>query len=165
MSNEWDSVAALRRTQIESGKDLTFSRVFVPLFRELVDTLKPKSILEAGIGTGHLTHELSVFSPRYLGIEPSDAMFRQATDVLKGRRVQLIKSSLEDLDIKETFDLVLVHLCLQTIEDHVAFLATLQGFLSSGGAFLISIPHPAFFNDYKRVVQTGSFPIAESMDP
>jgi hypothetical protein len=34
MSNDWDAIASLRRQQIEGGRDLTFSAVFVPLLQE-----------------------------------------------------------------------------------------------------------------------------------
>lgn len=152
MSSPWDTVASLRRSQIESGKDLTFSRVFVPLYKDLIGSMKPGKILEAGIGTGHLALELHGLSNHYLGLEPSKEMFAQASDVLKDIKVELIESTLEMLDSGRLFDLVLAHMCLQSTQDHIGFLKAVRRNLAPGGTYLISIPHPAFFNDYKKVI-------------
>src|ERR1035438_2574512 len=92
MFDEWDMVASLRRSQIESGKDLTFSRVFVPLFKKLVNEIRPTSILEAGTGTGHLALELHGSTTRYVGVEPSLGMFSQATQLLDDRDIELINT-------------------------------------------------------------------------
>jgi SAM-dependent methyltransferase len=51
-----------------------------------------------------------------------------------------------------SFDLVLVHMCLQAVEDHTNFLRAVKRRLATDGAFLISIPHPAFFNPYKKII-------------
>jgi hypothetical protein len=48
-------------------------------------------------------------------------------------------------------------MCLQAIGDYVAFLQAVESKLAIGGAFLLSIPHPAFFNDYKKVIQPREF--------
>jgi SAM-dependent methyltransferase len=157
MSSPWDIFASLRRSQIESGNDLTFSRVFIPLFAELIGSLKPGSILEAGIGTGHLALELHGFSTRYVGVEPSKGMFDTAREVLRDKKVELFNSTLEGLELSSTFELVLGHMCLQTIEDHTAFLMSVKSRLSPKGAYLFSIPHPAFFNDYKKVIPEDQY--------
>src|ERR1700683_1600638 len=152
MSSPWDTFASLRRSQIESGKDLTFSRVFVPLFTDLVKSLNPKSILEAGIGTGHLALELQGLSSRYVGVEPSSGMLAEASDVLSNTTVEIFNCPLEDLEPAAGFDLVLAHMCLQAIEDHMSFLRAIKEHLASDGAYLTSMPHPAFFNDYKKII-------------
>jgi hypothetical protein len=51
----------------------------------------------------------------------------------------------------------LSHMCLQTVADCVGFLGAAARRLASGGVFVISIPHPAFFNEYKQVLPVGSF--------
>lgn len=107
MSSPWDIFASLRRNQIESGKDLTFSRVFVPLFKELIGSLNPDSILEAGVGTGHLALELQGLSARYVGVDPSNGMIGEARDVLRDKKVELFNSTLEGLETGlRTFGLV-----------------------------------------------------------
>ena len=54
MPNRWCDSAELRRSQIESGLDLTFNEVFKPIFVEKISSLNPARILEVGAGTGHL---------------------------------------------------------------------------------------------------------------
>jgi SAM-dependent methyltransferase len=157
MSIEWDAAASVRRNQIESGKDLTFSKVFVPEFESIIRVLKPSSILEAGSGTGHLAFELSKLTKRYVGVEPSTGMMAEANELLRNATVELVHSTLQSYQTSESFDLVISHMCLQAIGDYTAFLRAIEGRLATGGGFLISIPHPAFFNDYKKVIQLQEF--------
>lgn len=158
MDNEWDLAARLRREQIEAGKDLTFSKVFVPIYSSLVSSLRPSSILEAGAGTGHLALELSRLVPaRYVAVEPSKGMMAEAADVLRGRPVTLLQTCIEDFSTDESFDMILSHMCLQTVDKVVEFLSAVARRLATGGVYLISIPHPAFFNNYKRVLPVETF--------
>lgn len=132
-------------------------KVFVPFYSSLVAALNPTSILEVGIGTGNLALEMSKFVTRYVGIDASGAMIREAGEVLKGTTVEIVQSRIEDLCTTETFDLVLSHMCLQTIEDPSGFLMAIAHFTRAGGVYIIAIPHPAFFNDYKRVIPPERF--------
>jgi SAM-dependent methyltransferase len=157
MPTEWDGVASLRRKQIESGADLTFSKVFIPLYRNLLASLGADSILEVGVGTGHLAAELRDLTSRYVGLEPSKGMFLEAKDVLQGRQVELVETSLEDWKSTTRFDLILTHMCLQTVDNHQRFIESMASLLNHGGAFLITIPHPAFFNEYKKVIPQISY--------
>jgi hypothetical protein len=49
------------------------------------------------------------------------------------------------------------HLCLQTVENYVDFLIAVERLLAVAGAFLVSIPHPAFFNNYKKFIPEADF--------
>jgi SAM-dependent methyltransferase len=157
MESNWNAVAKLRRDQIETGKDLTFSRVFVPLYSSLIAALNPSAILEVGIGTGHLALEISKFVTHYVGVDPSGAMIGEATDVLKGTNVELVQARVEDFRTNETFDVVLSHMCLQTVGETQTFLSSIARLLHRGGIYIIAIPHPAFFNDYKKLVPIEKF--------
>ena len=157
MATEWDANAALRRAQIESGKDLTFSKVFVPMYVDLVTALKPRSILEAGSGTGHLALALSSLTNTYVGVEPSRGMASEAKSVLRKHSVRVFPSTLQDLTTDEVFDLALSHMCLQAIQDYQGFLTALARVIGAGGAFLVAFPHPSFFNEYKNFIPSREF--------
>jgi SAM-dependent methyltransferase len=161
MCSKWDSAAGLRRSQIEGGLDLTFSKVFVPAYCSMFNFLRPSSVLEVGSGTGHLALELSRLTDRYVGLEPSTGMITHAREVLEGRNVMLVHSSIENFMTEERFDLVLSHLCLQTVGNYLDFLSAAAKLLAKGGIFLISIPHPAFFNDYKKIFPNETFSYME----
>jgi SAM-dependent methyltransferase len=154
--SRWDRAATLRRNQIESGKDLTFTRVFVPLWSSIVKTIRPHSVLEAGIGTGHLALELSRYTSHYVGVEPSRGMLAEAADVLTGTDVKLMASTIQAVQ-SDPFDLVLSHMCLHAVEHYFDFLESIERLLKCEGVFLLSIPHPAFFNEYKKLIPDSGF--------
>src|SRR6185437_16039007 len=95
MLEPWREIAKLRSVQIESGLDLTFSKVFVPYFQNLITRLKPKKILEVGGGTGHLAKILSDISQKYVMVEPSIGMYHSARNVLAGTQVEIFNSAIE----------------------------------------------------------------------
>ncbi|HTZ96303.1 MAG TPA: class I SAM-dependent methyltransferase [Terriglobales bacterium] len=163
MSQRWDGIAEVRKRQIESGKDLTFSKVFVPYYRGLLLKLRPESILEVGGGTGHLGLALSEISERYVMVEPSKGMHRVARSVLAETKVQIRNCPVEALNDDSRFDLVLSHMCVQTVRDLATFLKAISKHLLSRGSFAIALPHPAFYNDYKRFFPAAVFSYASEI--
>lgn len=91
MPKRWDEYAALRRRQIESGIDLTFSNIFVPWYRDFIRLRRPRTLLEVDAGTGHLSSSLIDLVGDIVAIEPSDGMYAVASEVLKGSAVDLHK--------------------------------------------------------------------------
>src|SRR4030066_1454906 len=110
MPHRWCNSANLRRQQIESGLDLTFNEVLKPAFTKFITGLNPKSILEVGAGTGHLSKELSQYNFEITAIEPSSGMYKVAADVLSGTNVNLINRTLFDLPLTKKYDLVFSNL-------------------------------------------------------
>jgi SAM-dependent methyltransferase len=157
MPHRWNENAILRRDQIESGLDITFSRVFVPLFRDILNRLKPKSVLEIGGGTGHMARALCDGIATYEMLEPSPGMYAVASHTLAGTHVELHSYRLEDVPKRETFDFVMSHLCVQVIDDIRTFFSALKPHLAEGAHFAISLPHPAFYNDYKEFFPKSDF--------
>lgn len=149
MPESWDNAAELRKEQIESGLDLTFSKVFLPYYLKLVTDLRPSSVLEVGCGTGHLSSELSKLISKVVSLEPSLGMHAVASEVLSDTRVQLINKRVQDLQIEQTFDLILSHMCIQTIDNIGDFLEPIRILMNVGSHFVFTIPHPCFYNDYK----------------
>lgn len=148
MPERWDNAAWLRKEQIESGLDLTFSKVFLPYYINLVSDLRPSSFLEVGCGTGHLSSELSKLIPKVVSLEPSLGMHAVASEVLGNTGVQLINKQMQDLQIEQTFDLILSHMCIQTVTNLGDFFESARVHMNPGSRFVFTIPHPCFYNDY-----------------
>lgn len=157
MTHHWDDIAAVRRQQIDDGWDLTFSRVFVPYYQQLISGLAPSSILEVGGGTGHLARSLSSIPERYVMLEPSQGMYEVAREVLADGRVEIHNCTVESFPEHGKFELVLSHMCVQAAGELRGFLGALARQVSTSGVFLVSLPHPVFYNDYKRFFAPEEF--------
>lgn len=150
MPQRWCNSAKLRRSQIESGLDLTFNEVFKPIFINRIAALNPDTILEVGAGTGHLSKELSMYPYKITALEPSPGMFKEAADVLDSSGVTIKKCTSFELEQTNKYDLAFSHLVAQVTDDLQGFFESIASHLKSGSHFLFSIPHPCFYNDYKR---------------
>ena len=162
MPRTWDNNARIRANQIDSGLDLTFSKVFVPFFRDVLGKQELKTVLEVGGGTGHLARELAALVGQYVLIEPSIGMYLVARETLESSDVELYNQTVEEFsNFDRRFDLVLSHLCMQVVPNISSFLNALASTLTPSGAYLLSLPHPAFYNDYKRFFSRDSFSYME----
>ena len=150
MPHRWCDSAELRRTQIESGLDLTFNEVFKPAFIKRILSLKPAQLLEIGAGTGHLSWELSNIGCKVTAIEPSKGMYVVAADVLSSSNVKLINCTSFELEKSEAFDVAFSHLVAHVVDDLFEFFTSIATHLDVGGHFIFSLPHPCFYNDYKK---------------
>jgi len=157
MLDEWGKSANIRRRQIESGADLTFSKVFVPYYVRLVAALRPSSLLEVGCGTGHLSAALSPSVRRVVAVEPSLNMYTVAKNVLYKSNVQVLCSTAEDYTDGTCFDLIISHMCVQTIEEVASFLDAVRRHMEPTSLFVFSIPHPCFYNSYKHFFADGEY--------
>ncbi len=152
MPSRWNNAAKIRRTQIESGIDITFCYVFVPLYKKYVSEIKPNSILEIGAGTGHLALELSKHCSSYTAIEPSIGMYNVANEVLHNHDIEVLNCKIEDFKAKNSFNLVFSHLCAHAIEDIDSLFRKMYELVTTDGEWMFSIPHPCFYNEYKKMI-------------
>lgn len=150
MPHRWCNSAKIRREQIESGVDLTFNEVFKPLMVNRVSNLSPKKILEVGAGTGHLSKELSSLGFSVTAIEPSLGMYHVAQEVLEKTSVKLINCTSFELDNQSLYDASFSHLVAHVVDDLISFFESVGKQLETGGHFIFSIPHPCFYNEYKK---------------
>jgi SAM-dependent methyltransferase len=150
MQNKWCSSAALRRTQIESGSDITFNEVFKPIFVKAIAALRPKNVIEIGAGTGHLSKAIGKCGLVVTAIEPSKGMFLVAKEVLHGENVTLRNCSSFELPAGELFDVAFSHLVAHVVDDIEDFFRSIAIHLSPGAHLIFSIPHPCFYNAYKK---------------
>jgi 2-polyprenyl-3-methyl-5-hydroxy-6-metoxy-1,4-benzoquinol methylase len=155
--NFWDEIASIRRDQIESGLDITFNKVFVPYFKDLVKRLEAKTVIDLGCGTGHLLLSLAEDLETAMGIDASNAMIEIAKEVLKDKKISVYRSRVEDFKTPYVFDLVLSHLCLQTLVDIDGFLDSAKMLIRPHGYFAFSIPHPCFWNFYQEYIPNSQF--------
>lgn len=152
MPHRWCDSAQIRRSQIESGIDLTFNEVFKPLFIERVLEIEHDLILEVGAGTGHLSKELSKHGCNITAIEPSKGMYQVAKDVLNGANVNLVNCTSYDLQVSNKYNVVISHLVAHVVDDIVKFFLSVSKQLKQGSHFIFSIPHPCFYNEYKNIL-------------
>lgn len=150
MPTKWCDSADTRREQIESGLDLTFNVVFKPYYKKQIIELPHNQILEVGAGTGHLAKEISQLNCNYTAIEPSAGMFRVAGEVLENTKVNLINCSSFTLALAVKYDIALSHLVAHVVDDISEFLSAITTHIEVGGYLIFSIPHPCFYNDYKK---------------
>jgi len=157
MPSRWDDFASIRRVQIESGKDLTFSEVFIPYYKDLVTTICPTSLLEVGCGTGHLSAMLSEHVNKVVAIEPSEGMHAMAEQVVNGKGVQLLCLRVEEYESANPFDLILSHMVLQLVDDLESFVMSVTQLMQKASRFVFAIPHPCFYNEYKIFFSTSEY--------
>ncbi len=151
MLHEWCNAAQLRRDQIESGIDITFVDVFRPLFVEWVQSINPNTVLEVGAGTGHLSKSLSDQSFSITAVEPSPGMYEVARHVLSDTGVELWNCSSFEFQADASFDMAIAHLVAHTVHELEGFLKSIQETLEKEGRLIFSIPHPCFYNAYKKL--------------
>ena len=163
MHRAWNEASEIRKEQIETGADLTFSKIFVPYYIDLVQRLKPKSVLEVGCGTGHLSLALSTFVNDIDAIEPSKSMYNLAISVLKGTNVKIARSSAQEFSSKNMYDMVISHMCVQTVPDLNDFFLSICKLTNANSMFCFSFPHPCFYNAYKRFFQEDEYQYSITM--
>jgi SAM-dependent methyltransferase len=161
MFHDWSHAAEVRRIQIESGRDTTFSHVFLPYYQNLLAKIGVKRVLEVGCGTGHLSKSLAPKSSDFVAIDPSVGMYQVARQTLSGMSVELLNVTLEDYTVKRPFELVLAHLCVQFFSDVDDFCSLCARALLPNGMLVFSLPHPCFWNDYKAYFPRDDFKYTE----
>ncbi|MDN7130963.1 class I SAM-dependent methyltransferase [Halomonas sp. MC140] len=149
MPHRWCNSAQTRREQIESGADLTFNEVFKPLLVSRIKSLSPRSVLEVGAGTGHISKELSELGFSVTAIEPSAGMYGVAKDVLSLTDVRLINCTSFELEKSELYEVAFSHLVAHVVDDLNEFFKSVGRHLKATSNFIFSIPHPCFYNEYK----------------
>lgn len=163
MPHRWNEVAITRQHQIESGLDLTFCNVFMPYFENAVTSMCPKSLLEIGCGTGHLIAAMCKHAMRSTAIEPSSGMHAIAKELLSELDVTLLQCTIQDFKSSEPFDMIISHLCVQTVRDLDSFLSAVYLQMDEHSTFVFSIPHPCFYNDYKRFFTADEYRYMEDI--
>jgi len=96
------------------------------------------SVLDVGCGTGWISALWKRAGADVIGLEPSPVRAAYARDNY-GLKVQ--SSSLEDLDPRDTYDVVIMRHVLEHLPDPFAALGKISGLLKAGGLLLIIVPN------------------------
>jgi len=161
--HRWSEAATIRKTQIESGIDITFHKVFLPFYKNELHQIRPNNTIDIGCGTGHLIKYLADELKFVIGIDPSKGMADIATNVV-GDYATIYWSTVEKFETEIKFDLALSHLCLHTVNDLSSFLLAVHHLLNIDGSFIFSIPHPCFWNNYKSCISKDSYNYMEEKE-
>lgn len=163
MPHRWCNNAIIRKDQIESGKDLTFNEVFLPIYIKIAKKIDPSHTLEVGAGTGHLAKELFNLGLQTTAIEPSTGMFNVANEVLQNTEVNLLNCNIKSLKNNNRYCLIISHLVAHVVPELHEFLRDIRPHLSDRGHFVFSIPHPCFYNEYKKIFDENYLYMSEAM--
>lgn len=155
----WCKLSAIRKKQIESQYDITFTKVFCPIYLEKLSNINNKKIMEIGCGTGHLAKELldNLEFKNYIALESSLGMYEQAEKILKPyQNVNLKYGFIKDLE-KSSVNIVLSHLVFHVVDDLNSLLAEMFQYMEERSQLIFSIPHPCFYNEYKEIFNDDEY--------
>lgn len=120
---------------IEEGSEESPSRVFFRTYiREYLGDLSGKSIVDIGCGTGHLV-TLFPNAKRFLGIEPSQTNVDVAHE--KYPTLDIVKGTLEECDIHESFDVALAIMSFEHVRDLASGFRKVAGMLEPGAVLCL----------------------------
>lgn len=149
---EWDKLAEERHRQITSGEDLSFEHVVVPTTLALLSDSDTAVVIDIGSGTGEFTARLAELAAQVIGLEPSPASMDIARTVCRDRRnVRFIQAPVEEaasLLGRESATAAVAVMTLMTTPDLQAFARSLATLLKTGGKFVATLTHPAFWPRY-----------------
>lgn len=120
-----------------------------------------KNVLEIGCGTGRHTEGLLLRGNRVTGIDLSDGMLREARKKFVGHPVTFIQGDILSIPFDGMkFDVCMMSLVLEHIEDLHTFFRKVSTCLQPGGQFFMSEFHP----DKTAVGASAHFTTAEGAE-
>lgn len=116
-----------------------------PYLEELAKSLPPARVLDVGAGSGEASAIFARQGHDVLALEPSAAM-AEAARCLAQRvtpgRIEVVSGTAEDAPLGSEFDLVLLNMVLDHIEDCGHVLRRCHEALRPGGRLIVVLPHP-----------------------
>lgn len=149
-SSEWGNNALDRYKQVVQGIDITFSKVFLPIWKDIFSKYNFQNVLEVGCGTGILSAEVSRYVESIMCIEKDNTMIKIAKEHNLGiSNISFLETSIEQFNSNHTFEVSIAHMVIHNISDIGIAFKSISKCLSSNGDFIFSIPHPCFYHFYK----------------
>lgn len=147
ITKEWDEIATLRESQINSMLDHSANEVLAPAI--LKEIPKNNNLIDIGCGTGWLTSRTTLFSKSSIGIDPSQKSIEIALENYKNENTFFTVSSIECFSKQDRrFDVAISNMAASNSPDLEEFIVASRKILNVGGVFIITIPHPCFWSQY-----------------
>lgn len=115
------------------------ARLRYDVVSQLVDALRPRSVLEIGCGQGAVGARLAERSA-YVGVEPDPQSCAVARRGIEPRGGVVVQGTTGDVEAGRTFDLVCAFEVLEHIEDDEEALRAWAKRMAPGGRLALSVP-------------------------
>lgn len=154
INREWDVIVPARDAQQRSG-DVSFLRVLRPWIGSAVRDAR--CILDVGCGSGRLTQTLRAGGARVVGVDPSprSIALAQSSDPVGIYHAGTLEQFAAE-NQQERFDLAVANMVLMDAPDLDGLLAGIAR-LASGGRFVATLAHPAFWPLYLGYAGNDAF--------
>lgn len=127
--------------------DYLRKHLLLPAVKEAMGDVSGKKILDAGCGEGVLTEVLEDMGGIVIGVDSSERMIVAANNRKNRKKLEaeFVQGSVTDqLFDTETFDIVVLNMLLQEIEQAEESFNLLYSYVKPGGIIVLSVLHPAF---------------------
>lgn len=148
ISKEWDVVGPARQAIIESGKDISLSKVTGPCILDNLCGIKHNHIIDVGCGTGYLSSKLATIADECWGIDSSKESIRVATKKYKKGNLHFACSSIKEFRSDILFDACVANMVFMDDPEWMESLKNIIELLSPNGKLLMTITHPCFWPRY-----------------
>ena len=152
ITEEWSKIANLRASQIEKGKDLSFSYILVPCIFELSSQSDFTFVIDVGCGVGFLTKALANKAEYVIGIDMSQENIEISRELFGNiTNIEFVNSEIQDYILKpkeKSFTLAILNMTLMTTLNLDEVLKSIARILKPKAHLVFTITHPCFWPLY-----------------
>lgn len=145
---EWDGVCEKREQVIESGKDISLLSVTAPWLLGSILGESPKTVLDAGCGTGYVSSLVAPHVDSCIGIDASKKSISIARRKYRCPNLDFQVSTIAGFESTQQFDLCLSNMALTSDPLWIESIARIYRLLKPHGALMVMIAHPCFWPRY-----------------
>lgn len=137
----------LDKIYLEYNEEVGFERVLIDYkFREIVKYCKGRRALDLGCGIGLLTRRLGEIFHEVTGVDGSQKKIQVAMSKNASKNIKYACSLFDDFVPTGTIDTIIATNVLEHVDDPKRFLRMAAGWLSTNGAFIITVPNATGFH-------------------
>jgi 2-polyprenyl-3-methyl-5-hydroxy-6-metoxy-1,4-benzoquinol methylase len=132
-------VAEEERSAFSPSRDM-----LIPVMLGFIGSLQGVHVVDAGCGEGRLSRILAAGGARVLGIDASPTLIELAKQRSRGMGIDFKVADLEKpiADIERTFALIVSHLVIDDVADHIGFIRTMAMLCPLNGRVILSKNNP-----------------------